>query len=49
MSRWMYYERIEALSDPRSRTACSALVPVFSESEIHQLDHTSHNGIHKSA
>jgi hypothetical protein len=49
MSRWMYCERIEALSDPRSRTACSAVIPLFLEQEIHSFDRISHSDTHKSA
>jgi hypothetical protein len=45
----MYCGQRAASLNPRHRIACSAPAPVLLESEIHSLDHTSHNGTRKSA
>jgi hypothetical protein len=45
----MYYGQTTASSNPRSRIVCIGVSPSFLELEIHSLDHTSHNGTHKSA
>jgi hypothetical protein len=49
MSYWMYCGRTEALSDPHSRTACSAVVPLFSGQEIRSFVHISHSDTQKLA